>query len=143
MKRQTRTTERRLSGLRRSLALLPCLLSSAVATQGASPDPSLGNQVTLLTWWTSDSELDAVNALGDVFRGRNPGVRFDVRSVPAPGDGSGFFMSIQAAARSQSAPDAVHINAGAPMRPLHQTGLLGRLDGVWAAEGLDTMRTSA
>jgi len=135
--KQTQATDRGLIGLRRSLALLLCLLFSSVTAHGAGPDPSLGKQVTLLTWWTSDSELDAVNALGDVFRARNPGARFEVRSVPAPGDGSGFFMSIQAAARSQSAPDAVHVNAGAPMRPLLQTGLLGRLDEVWAAEGLE------
>lgn len=104
------------------------------ATVGAK---SAETKITLLHWWTAPSELAALDALGEVFRQRHPGLLLNAVDARSHGGGARIFGVVMAGASAGRPPDAVFVNGGAPLQPYVTAGLLIPLDGVWKEEGLE------
>jgi glucose/mannose transport system substrate-binding protein len=111
-----------------AFAIGPC----AAADQAAKP-PTL----TVYHWWTSPSELAAVNALIGVFKKQNPGVVATATLADSHGGGRRIFTLIRTATAGGTPPDSFQIHVGAPMQPYFDAELLNPVDGVWSEAGLD------
>jgi glucose/mannose transport system substrate-binding protein len=116
---------------------------AVLAAAGAAPPPApaatkaAGTEVTVYHWWTSVSELAAVNALVDVFKKQYPDVAVNPRATGAHGGGSRMFVLVSQAATAGRAPHAFQTHAGAQVRPYFDAGLLAPIDQVWTASGLE------
>jgi glucose/mannose transport system substrate-binding protein len=116
----------------------PIAVSLTLATLAppvlAAPAPS---GVTVFHWWTSPSELEAVEALTTLFQKKYPGVPTYTSTADAHGGGARMFFAIRAATAKGNPPAAFQVHAGAPLRPYLDARLLSPIDAVWADEGLD------
>jgi glucose/mannose transport system substrate-binding protein len=111
---------------------------SAAGATGTQASANAGDKgVTLLHWWTSPSELAAVNALGSLFRKQNPNLPLTISDAHSHGGGSGIFLVAKAAAAAGNPPDAIQVNIGAALKPYIDARLLAPLDAIWKAEGLE------
>jgi glucose/mannose transport system substrate-binding protein len=120
--------------------VLAVFVGSTVTASAAEPPasrPTVDKGVTLLHWWTSPSELAAINALGAVFKKQNPDITLTISDARSHGGGAGIFLVTKAAAAARNPPDAIHVNVGAPLRPYIEAGLLAPLDALWKEEGLE------
>ena len=87
------------------LALAACSSEGGTAAPG---DPTAASEVDLLTWWTSPSELDALQALFAVHKGNYP--NDTIRNVgSANGDAAKVMLEEQLVANKP--PDLFQINA--------------------------------
>jgi glucose/mannose transport system substrate-binding protein len=126
----------------KGVVLAACVAAIAAVYPTSAAEPAAGTKegskgVTLLHWWTSPSELAAINAVGDVFKRRNPTIPLNITDVPSHGGGAGFFLVAKSAAAAHTPPDAIHVNIGAPLRPYLDAGLLSPIDDLWKTEGLE------
>jgi glucose/mannose transport system substrate-binding protein len=122
----------------RAVVLTVLAASLGGAAGAADPAPKGADRgVTLLHWWESPSELAAINALGDVFRKRYPGVPLAITDSGSHGGGARMFVLVGNMASAQTPPDAIHVNLGAPLAPYYEAGLLAPLDEIWKSEGLE------
>jgi glucose/mannose transport system substrate-binding protein len=109
-------------------------LAAGWATADESTKPAT---LTFYHWWTSPSELAAVNALVGVFKKQNPGVVVSPAITDSHGGGRKIFTAIRAAAAAGTPPDSFQIHVGAPMQPYFDADLLNPVDGIWTEAGLD------
>ncbi len=115
-----------------ALGLPPC----ASATTAAPDLPRSGSPLVLFHWWSSPSELAALDALSGVVRARYPD--FAEKRAAAPQDrGAGLFALLQSLSKAGKAPDIVTMTTGYSMKPFVDAGLLARLDDLWIAERLE------
>src|SRR5262249_27162926 len=131
---------RRCLSMRIRAAVLSMTLAClAVAAAPAVPAPAasaLGG-LTLYHWWTSSSELAAVDSLVQAFKAQYPNVDVRPKDAHAHGGGGKMFVAISGAAATGHPPDAFQVHAGAPLRPYVDAGLVSPIDEVWAASGLE------
>ena len=106
-------------------------------TFGIRPGGRGGPGLAVYHWWTSSSELAAVDALAALFRKQHPDVSLSTKEARAHGGGGRMFAVVSAAADAGRAPAAFQVHAGAPLRPYFDAGLLSPIDEVWQASGLD------
>jgi glucose/mannose transport system substrate-binding protein len=113
-------------------------VSAAGAAEAPAAPPKAGDKgVTLLHWWTSPSELAAVNAMGALFRKQNPDRPLTISDSHSHGGGSGIFLVAKAAAAAGNPPDAIQVNIGASLKPYIDARLLTPVDEIWKGEGLE------
>jgi glucose/mannose transport system substrate-binding protein len=110
-------------------------LAAAAAAAPATSNSSDG--VTFYHWWTSASELAAVDALVEGFKKQYPGVSVHPLPVDSHGGGRRIFTVIRAAATGKQPPDAFQVHAGGPLQPYFAAQLLSPIDDVWKKEGLE------
>jgi glucose/mannose transport system substrate-binding protein len=116
---------------------LPVVVASLfLATTTAVAAPA-SRGLTLYHWWTSASELAAVDALVDGFKKKYPEVSVQTQSVDSHGGGRRIFQVVSAAIAHGQSPDSFQIHVGAPLRPYFAAELVSPLDEVWASTGLD------
>jgi glucose/mannose transport system substrate-binding protein len=121
----------------RSAVLLALILGSAAAVPAAPKAAAAPVPVKVYHWWTSPSELAALSALGAVFEAQHPDMKANLVAGDAHGGGGRMFAFVRAAAAAKQPPDAFQVHAGSPLRPYYDAGLLGRVDEIWAEEGLE------
>ena len=117
-----------------AIALYPSLSAAAPAPeplQGASP-------LVLYHWWSSPSEMAALDALSDAVKARYPGFT-EKRTAAPPDRGAALFTVLQSLSKAGKAPDLVTMNTGYSMRPFVDAGLLARLDDLWISERLEKL----
>ena len=117
-----------------AIALSPSLSAAAPAPeplQGASP-------LVLYHWWSSPSEMAALDALSDAVKARYPGFT-EKRTAAPPDRGAALFTVLQSLSKAGKAPDLVTMNTGYSMRPFVDAGLLARLDDLWISERLEKL----
>jgi glucose/mannose transport system substrate-binding protein len=109
----------------------------SVSAASAAPDlPQSAGPLVLYHWWSSPSEMAALDALSDVVKARYPG--FAEKRMPAPADrGGGLFAILQNLAKAGKAPDLVTMTTGYSMKPFVDAGLVARLDDLWISERLE------
>jgi glucose/mannose transport system substrate-binding protein len=113
--------------------VLAAPVAPPVPEQSKAADPGL----TVYHWWTSVSELAAVNALVNVFKSQAPGVAVDVKATGAHGGGGRMFQQVSLAVAAGHPPDVFQTQPGAPLEPYVDAGLLLPIDQVWAVSGIE------
>lgn len=93
--------------------------SSLVAACGGSGGSSGGggtNRLEIFSWWTTGGEVEALNALYDVYRKQYPGVQI-VNSAVAGGGGAGANMKavLQTRLLANDPPDSFQVHLGAEL----------------------------
>ncbi len=119
------------------MALLGPAAAGLAADNPPASERSADKGVTLLHWWTSASELAALDAVGEVFKTRHPGIPLTLTDARSHGGGARIFAAVKSAAAAGNPPDAIHVNVGAPLRPYVEAGLVNPLDQLWKNEGLE------
>jgi glucose/mannose transport system substrate-binding protein len=117
-----------------ALDLPPCVSVAAAAPdlpQGASP-------LVLFHWWSSPSEMAALDALSGVVKARYPDFA-EKRTAAPPDRGAGLFAILQSLAKAGKAPNLVTMNTGYNMKPFVDANLLARLDDLWISERLESV----
>lgn len=119
------------------LASLAMGLPPCASTVAAAPEaPRSENPLVLFHWWSSPSELAALDALSAVVKARHPG--FTERRTAAPPDrGAGLFALLHSLSKAGKPPDVMTMNTGYPLKPFVDAGLLARLDDLWISERLE------
>ncbi len=112
-----------------TLGPLPCAAAQAQGTQAAKP-------LVLIHWWTSPSEMAALDALSAAVKAEYPD--FTEKRIPAPADrGAGLFAVLQRLSRAGNPPDIVTMSTGYNMKPFVDANLLARLDDLWISQRLE------
>jgi glucose/mannose transport system substrate-binding protein len=123
------------------LALAASLSAAPAEVPPARPAKSTAG-LTFYHWWTSSSELAAVNALVGVFKKQHPGVAVNVTVADSHGGGRKIFTIISSATSAGQPPDSFQVHAGAPLQPYFAADLLNQVDRAWILEGLDKVTPS-
>jgi glucose/mannose transport system substrate-binding protein len=114
------------------------VLLAVAAAAGAVPTKSgAADSMSFYHWWTSPSELAAVEALVEGFKKQHPGVAVHPVPVDSHGGGRRIFTVIRTAATGRQPPDAFQVHTGAALQPYFDAGLLSPIDDVWKSEGLE------
>ena len=90
----------------------------------------------LFHWWSSPSEMAALDALSGVVKARYPDFA-EKRTAAPPDRGAGLFAILQSLSKAGKPPDLVTMNTGYYMKPFVDAGLLARLDDLWISERLE------
>ncbi len=96
------------------------------------------NALVFYDWWTSPSEVTAVNALIELFKSKYP----DTVVTPTPvigGAGYAMMSIVKPLVASGQPPDAFQMHAGYEGMPYYRAGLLESVDDIWESEGLKTV----
>jgi glucose/mannose transport system substrate-binding protein len=117
-----------------AVLLVLAFLRPAAAAPAARPSNA---GPTLFHWWTSPSELAALDALIALFEKQYPDMKVTASLTDAHGGGGRLFSVIRTAATTANPPDAFQLHAGAPLRPYFDAGLVSAIDKLWIDEGLD------
>jgi glucose/mannose transport system substrate-binding protein len=123
------------------LALVIGLADAAVAAPPANDPAPTGAPLVIYHWWTSPAEIGALDALSRVFQARHPGI--PEKRMTTPDRGASLFTTLQNLAGVRRSPDAVFMQTGYYLRPFIDAGLLAPLDGLWAAEGWESVTPKA
>lgn len=113
--------------------VLAAPVAPTVPEQAKAAAPGL----TVYHWWTSVSELAALNALVTVFKSQAPGVVVDVKATGAHGGGGRMFQQVSLAVAAGQPPDVFQTQPGAPLEPYVDAGLLLPMDQLWATSGME------
>jgi glucose/mannose transport system substrate-binding protein len=121
----------------RSGFVLWTLLAATGPLFGAPAEgPARPAAVILYHWWTSPSELAAVDALAGVFKKQYPDLAVTPTMTDSHGGGRKIFTIIRDAVAAGTPPDAFQVHTGAPLQPYFDAGLLSAVDEIWTTEGL-------
>jgi glucose/mannose transport system substrate-binding protein len=93
--------------------------------------------VTLYYWWSSVSEMAALDALVQAFKEKYPGVTVTRRPSAGHRGGGGMFWRVSQAVSAGGPSSIFQVHTGAPLRPYVDGGLLAPIDEVWTASGLE------
>lgn len=115
-------------------------LGSGVAASAAEPTPAPtpANSDRLLIYhvWDAPSEVAALQAVVDRFKVKAPKVTVSVLTVRR--DPRNLFPILNKLVTAGRAPESVHAHAGYGSHTYLEAGLLSPIDGLWAAEGLES-----
>jgi glucose/mannose transport system substrate-binding protein len=125
--------------LAQRFAAAACFLwtTTVPAPRAAAQAKSADGAVTVYHWWTSGSELAAVNALVAVVKAQHPNLKVNPRATGAHGGGGRMFQLVSQAAAPGRPSQVFQIHAGGQARPYFEAGLLAPVDEVWAHSGLE------
>src|SRR5579884_3302688 len=102
------------------MALGTAGLAPVGATVGFSPAPSRGaapaaegGKLEIFSWWTAPGEVEALNALYDLYKQQNPGVEI-INAALAGGTGAGGNMKavLQTRMLAGQPPDSFQVHLG-------------------------------
>ncbi len=125
-----------------SAAAAPVPAVPAPATPAVRASAQSASPLVLYHWWSSPSELAALDSLSELVRSRYPG--WSEKRVAAPPDrGAGLFAVLQSLAKAGRPPDVVTMTTGYGMKAFVDAGIVARLDDLWIAERLDKVVPAA
>ena len=139
--RVTRRDFMRLSALSAGVAALAAC--APMAAPGSAPAASSGaaagsaSQLEIFSWWTSGGEVEALNALYDIYKKLYPEVEI-VNAALAGGAGQGGNMKALLETRMQGGqpPDSFQVHLGRELIDSHViAGRMEPLDDLYASEG--------
>ncbi|MCI5825180.1 MAG: ABC transporter substrate-binding protein [Arcanobacterium sp.] len=97
-----------------ALALSACGGTNANKTAGGSEGTAAASEVDVVSWWSAGSEKDGYNALQEVFKTQNGGIKF-VNQAISGGGGSQAKQKLQADLAAKNPPDTYQAHAGAEL----------------------------
>ena len=130
-------------GERRAAALAACAAPGAApapaAGEAAAPAAAGGGQLEIFSWWTAGGEVEALNALFEIYKRDYPDVEI-VNAALAGGAGQGGKMKALLETRMQGGqpPDSFQVHLGHELIDSHViAGRMEPLDYLYAEEGYD------
>jgi glucose/mannose transport system substrate-binding protein len=126
-------------------ALAACAAPGAAPAAPAAPAASAGEaaaaggQLEIFSWWTSGGEVEALNAIYDIFSERYPGVEI-VNAALAGGAGQGGNMKALLETRMMGGqpPDSFQVHLGRELIDSHVIpGRMEPLDWLYEEEGFN------
>ena len=151
MKSRDRRISRRefvkLSALTASAALLASCApvqppaapqATLAAAEKPAAEPAPAGQLEIFSWWTSGGEVEALNALYEVYKKRYPGVEI-INAALAGGAGQGGNMKALLETRMMGGqpPDSFQVHLGRELIDGHVIpGRMEPLDALYEEEGL-------
>jgi len=128
------------------MALGTAGLAAVGATVGFSPAPSRGaapaaegGKLEIFSWWTAPGEVEALNALYDLYKQQNPGVEI-INAALAGGTGAGGNMKavLQTRMLAGQPPDSFQVHLGHELIDSHvKAGRMEPIDDIYASLGLN------
>lgn len=111
--------------------------SAPAASSGAAGSAAGASQLEIFSWWTSGGEVEALNALYDIYKKLYPDVEI-VNAALAGGAGQGGNMKALLETRMQGGqpPDSFQVHLGRELIDSHViAGRMEPLDDLYASEG--------
>ncbi len=112
---------------------------TAAAAAEAAPAAAGDNQLEVFSWWTSGGEVEALNALYEVFKKSNPDTEI-INAALVGGAGQGGNMKALLETRMQGGqpPDSFQVHLGRELIDSHVIpGRMEELDFLYAEAGLN------
>ncbi|MBI3960805.1 MAG: carbohydrate ABC transporter substrate-binding protein [Chloroflexi bacterium] len=113
--------------------------AGAPAAAAPAAAPTVANQLEIFSWWTSGGEVEALNALYEVYKASNPDVEI-VNAALAGGAGQGGNMKALLETRMQGGepPDSFQVHLGRELIDSHVIpGRMEELDFLYDEAGLN------
>ena len=125
-----------------SAALAACVSPAAAPAAGGGAAASGGaaagaGQLEIFSWWTSGGEVEALNAIYEIYKAKNPGVEI-VNAALTGGAGQGGNMKALLETRMQGGqpPDSFQVHLGRELIDSHVIAdRMEPLDDLYASEG--------
>ena len=125
-----------------SAALAACVSPAAAPAAGGGAAASGGaaagaGQLEIFSWWTSGGEVEALNAIYEIYKAQHPGVEI-VNAALTGGAGQGGNMKALLETRMQGGqpPDSFQVHLGRELIDSHVIAdRMEPLDDLYASEG--------
>jgi glucose/mannose transport system substrate-binding protein len=121
-------------------ALAACVAPGAAPAGGGAAAPAAaagGGQLEIFSWWTSGGEVEALNAIYEIYKGQHPDVEI-VNAALTGGAGQGGNMKALLETRMQGGqpPDSFQVHLGRELIDSHVIAdRMEPLDDLYASEG--------